>query len=187
MATLDRTGPHASRSPAALAGSTPSAPPAPKPQTPFSTDRPPLTVPDFKAWLKNHTSEYRDQMLFYSGYTTLTDSGQRTPVYKFIEAFEKQLPVKSIFSLLVDWQGVPFPEEWSKEPDWVDASVAVADLSQGKVVVLFGREVEPDSFWYKYELPALKESPEVSEVQAYVLNEDGQTFEGPKRVWPEEK
>jgi hypothetical protein len=163
----------------------PSARPAPAPQTSFSTDRPPLKVRDFKAWLKNHTNEYRDQLLYYSGYTTLAETNERTPVYKVIEAFQRKFPLKSIMSLVVDWKGIPSPEGWSPEPEWADASVAMADFSRGRVVVLFGREVEPDSFWYKYELPALKGNPNVTEIQQYVLNEDGRTFEGPKIYWPE--
>ncbi|KAJ2919601.1 hypothetical protein MD484_g774, partial [Candolleomyces efflorescens] len=162
-----------------------SARPTPASQASFSTDRPPLKVRDFRDWLQNHTDDYRDQMLFYSGYTTLANNHERTPIWKFLKAFQNRFPLKSIFSLVEDWKGIPFPEEWSPEPDWVEASVAMADFSRGKVFAFFGREVEPDSFWYRDEFPALKGNAEVTEIERYILNEDGRTFEGPIVIWPE--
>ncbi|RXW18858.1 hypothetical protein EST38_g6997 [Candolleomyces aberdarensis] len=140
-----------------------------------------LTVSALGTWLRSNAPRFKNKMLFNSGYTQVGSSKQ--PVLKTVASFEQKNGLMSLSSLLKD-KGPPPPKGWTRWNHWARASEAMASVAQGRVTVLLGEQVDPNSIWHKFEFPALKANRQVTEVQRYVLNKDGK-LEGPTKIWPD--
>ncbi|KAJ2922283.1 hypothetical protein H1R20_g14813, partial [Candolleomyces eurysporus] len=139
-----------------------------------------LTVSALRAWLGSNASRFKDKMLFNSGYTLVGNSKQ--PVLKKVPSFEQEKGLVSLASLLKD-KGPPPAKGWTRWNHWARASQAMASVAQGRVTVLLGEQVDPNSIWHKIEFPALKANGQVTEVQKFVLKKNG-NLEGPTKIWP---
>ncbi|KAG6867086.1 hypothetical protein C0993_006972 [Termitomyces sp. T159_Od127] len=57
--------------------------------------------------------------------------------------------------------------------DWSTVSKVFAESVSGKVYVLLGEMINPDSIWLKYERDALKKNGKVIEVEVWKVEADG--------------